>query len=369
MASVFALLYVVFFVVTIVFLVMAIRNKKKNKPNSKEKIISIVSFVAFVVFFILTGVFNPGSSDLEKSENSDEERIVDDTSTEGISTEENAEQMVDSNNAEIVVEDAAELDDSKMGEYDAIDKCYEELISNNTTKNWSDFSSQVRDLTKKFGLYQDSKNNGLGTRYMKIASSSDEAKVISNDDLDKGIYYIRIVADFSKGSPDIQLIDNTNSSEEKVESSVQVNQYSEDDKVNQFIAEFNAISRYEMTDFEKGNIKQKLFGHVNDCYVEMLNPASTSGYSFIVTINGGNNEEITEKMNEVFPDFIHTLDSTVSEQDIEQAISDFKNDPSMRKDYKLGDDLIIYYHPLVFRDDGSWLSSSRIEISSLKYGE
>lgn len=128
------------------------------------------------------------------------------------------------------------------------------------------------------------------------------------------------------------------------------------------------MTRYEMTDFSKGNIKSKMFGRTNDCYVEMLNPASTSGYSFIVTINGGNNEEITSKMIEVFPDFIHTLDCSISDAQIEQAISDFKNDPSLRRGYKLGNDLTIDYYPLILRDDGSWVASSRIEISSLTYG-
>ena len=73
-------------------------------------------------------------------------------------------------------------------------------------------------------------------------------------------------------------------------------------------------------------------------------------------------------MIEVFPDFIHTLDGSISDEQIEQAISDFRNEPTLRRDYKLGDDLTIDYYPLVFRDDGSWLSSSRIEISSLNYG-
>ena len=146
------------------------------------------------------------------------------------------------------------------------------------------------------------------------------------------------------------------------------NQYSEDDKVNQFITEYNAVTRYEMTDFSKGNIRSKMFGHTNDCYVEMLNPASTSGYSFIITINGGNNEEITEKMNDVFIDFIHTLDNSISDEQINEAITTFNDDPASRKGYKLGDDLTIDYYPLLFKDDGSWLASSRIEISSLSYG-
>lgn len=98
---------------------------------------------------------------------------------------------------------------TNVASHDAINQCYEEMIANNTATNWSELSKQIKELSKKYGLYQDSKNTGTGVRFTKIATTRDESKVISNDDLDKGTYYIRIVADFSRGSPDIQLIDNT----------------------------------------------------------------------------------------------------------------------------------------------------------------
>ncbi len=146
-------------------------------------------------------------------------------------------------------------------------------------------------------------------------------------------------------------------------------QYSADSKINQFISEYNAVSKYKMSDFSQGNVRQKMYVYANDCQIELLNPSDASGYSFIIKIYGGNNEQKTEKMNEVFPDFIHTLDSSISDERISQAISDLKNNPASRRDYSLGSDLTIDYYPLVFRDDGSWLASSRIEISSLIYGK
>jgi len=113
------------------------------------------------------------------------------------------------------VEQTMNEETTEVSQYEAIDKCYEELITNNTAANWNELSKQIRELTDKFGLYhQDSKNTGLGVMYVKIATNYEEAKVISNGDIDKGIYYIRIIADFSKGSPDIRLVDNLSLSEE-----------------------------------------------------------------------------------------------------------------------------------------------------------
>lgn len=107
-------------------------------------------------------------------------------------------------------------------DYSVIDKCFEELSANNTANNYNDFLKQVRELADKYSLYYDEKNTGLGVRFMKIASTRDEASLISNADLDKGTYYIRIVVDYTKGSPDIQLINNLNVEETGTEIASQI---------------------------------------------------------------------------------------------------------------------------------------------------
>ena len=147
----------------------------------------------------------------------------------------------------------------------------------------------------------------------------------------------------------------------------ETDKYAKDDIVNQFITEYNATSQYKMTDIENGNIRTKYFGHTNNCYVEMINATEAAAKAFSVTINGGNNEELTERMFEVFPEVVRTLDSTITDEQIQQAITDFKDGND--NVYALGDSLIIRYNPLLFREDGSWLSSSRIDISSLNYGK
>ena len=44
--------------------------------------------------------------------------------------------------------------------------------------------------------------------YYKVATSREEAKLISNDDLSKGTYFVYIISDFRNGSPSVHLVDN-----------------------------------------------------------------------------------------------------------------------------------------------------------------
>ena len=63
MSYLFAILYVVCFIVAVVFLVKTLLGKKKGNDTGKSKIITIVAFVLFVAFFILTGVMAPAPSE------------------------------------------------------------------------------------------------------------------------------------------------------------------------------------------------------------------------------------------------------------------------------------------------------------------
>ena len=95
-----------------------------------------------------------------------------------------------------------------VGGYAAVDQFFEEFVSNNTSKDRYELSSQVEELAKKYGLFSDSKNTGLGVMYYKVATSRDEARLTSNDDLSKGTYFVYIIGDFRNGSPSVNLVDN-----------------------------------------------------------------------------------------------------------------------------------------------------------------
>lgn len=63
MSYLFALLYVICFIVAVVFCVKTLLGKRKGNDTNKDKVITIIAFVLFVVFFILTGITNPAASD------------------------------------------------------------------------------------------------------------------------------------------------------------------------------------------------------------------------------------------------------------------------------------------------------------------
>lgn len=190
MATLFALLYVAFFVVAIVFLVRSILNKKKNKPNGTEKTIAIGSFVAFIVFFILTGVFSPKvekeNTDLADIEESTVNEIE---STVPHQTEVDKEDAED--NTESIKEDVEEVqEEATIPEAPTapLIKFIEAYIDHGKVET-------IKELAEEFGVYSDSKNSGTGRYYYKVALTQDDAKVISMDDLTKGDYCVVIQSD------------------------------------------------------------------------------------------------------------------------------------------------------------------------------
>lgn len=145
------------------------------------------------------------------------------------------------------------------------------------------------------------------------------------------------------------------------------NLYAEDDIVNRFITDYNATSRFEILDISKGNIRTKYFGHTNDCRLEMINATDATADSFCVSITGGTSSELNEKMFEVFPEIIHVLAPSVTDTQIEQTISSFKQDNTLKENYALGDTLTLTFVPSQELSKG--YSTSRIDISSTTYGK
>ena len=62
---------------------------------------------------------------------------------------------------------------------------YEEFLKTGTVGN-------IKDMAKEYGLYADSRRTGTGRELFKVAETYEEARVISNDDVYKGDYYVRI---------------------------------------------------------------------------------------------------------------------------------------------------------------------------------
>lgn len=69
-----------------------------------------------------------------------------------------------------------------------LESFYKDFSESGTGKN-------IKEMVDKYGLFVDSRNNGTGKVYYKIAETADEAKVIDNNDAFTGDYYVRIEYD------------------------------------------------------------------------------------------------------------------------------------------------------------------------------
>lgn len=162
---------------------------------------------------------------------------------------------------------------------------------------------------------------------------------------------------------------NQNNNEKNINAStneeieVQENEYAEDDIVNSFIKDFKSTSSYELTDIEKGNIRTKYFANINGQYCEFLNSTKNLANCFAITIYGGNKNEDINKIVNVYKEVIKTLDSTISETDIDNLMMKHIKNPS--SSFNITEDITVKLYPIVDLSYGK--SDCRIEITTTIY--
>ena len=141
--------------------------------------------------------------------------------------------------------------------------------------------------------------------------------------------------------------------------------YAEDQVVNRFISEFNAQSAFEITDISKGNIRTKYFGSAYGRYLEMINANDAGAEAFCLTINGGQEDSEKQSMYEVFREAVKVLDSSITDDMIDAAISEFNNKDVLIEGYVLSDCITITFVPIKELSYGK--TSCRIDINASNY--
>ena len=142
--------------------------------------------------------------------------------------------------------------------------------------------------------------------------------------------------------------------------------YAEDSVVNCFIAEFNNNAGYDFSDIRKGNIKTKYYAYANNCYVEILNANDAYAKFFSVSINGGKETSDRDRMFAVFKQVVKTLDSSITDAQINSAIEYLKSQQYMVSDYKISNSVTVEtYKPIVELSYGK--SDCRIDVTSSNY--
>lgn len=141
--------------------------------------------------------------------------------------------------------------------------------------------------------------------------------------------------------------------------------YEGDDVVNCFITDYNSKEEVKITDIKKGNIRQKAYAYIGDVYIEMLDSYSAAAENYNMSIYGGNTDEATDAMFEVFKKVANVLDPNLTEEQIEEAVSSWRSGDVLVENGTLGE-LTITYVPSKELSTGR--NDSRIDVSSPVYG-
>lgn len=124
-------------------------------------------------------------------------------------------------------------------------------------------------------------------------------------------------------------------------------EYAEDELVNRFLTDFISTSSFEVTKISKGNIRTKYYCEINGCWTEIINATSAGAKAFCITITGGNKENSGNQTLAVMRDAVKALDPSLTDDQVDIAISDLLNKPETRQLYQIGDNIAVTYTPPV----------------------
>lgn len=124
-------------------------------------------------------------------------------------------------------------------------------------------------------------------------------------------------------------------------------EYAEDELVNRFLTDFISTSGFEVTKISQGNIKTKYLCQINGCQAEIINATNAGAKAFCITITGGNKSSSGNRVLAVMRDAVKVLDPSLTDDQIDTAISDLSDKPETRQSYQIGNNITVTYTPPV----------------------
>lgn len=138
--------------------------------------------------------------------------------------------------------------------------------------------------------------------------------------------------------------------------------YVEDEVVNAFIANYNAVSESPFEEITNGNIRTKFYAVSYGYYLELLHANDTDNMHIRITETNDTAEAGTQGMNNVFHDCIVAIDGTISDDEINEFFDNMAS-----QEYKAEDsigEIAVKYSP--DKELSSGHSRGYIEISAPK---
>lgn len=157
--------------------------------------------------------------------------------------------------------------------------------------------------------------------------------------------------------------DNSEKEEKPVEEAIVEEEpvYADDKVVNQFIADYNAISQSEFTDIEKGSIRTKYFAYSYGYYCELLHANDTDKINVTINQTNDNADIGVAGMRDIFHDVAITIDPSLSDEEVYSYF-----DSLITNEYRVEDEVLgtmsIFFSPDKELSNGH--SRGHIEIRS-----
>ena len=143
----------------------------------------------------------------------------------------------------------------------------------------------------------------------------------------------------AENKAEIQDTEETSSTEKPAE---QEEKYVDDEVVNAFIAEYNAISESPFDDVTKGNIRTKFFVHSYGYYLELLHANDTDNINVTITETNDTADAGVSGMRDVFHDCVAVIDKNVSDDEIYEFFDSLVSQEYMAED-TIGDVAVKYF--------------------------
>lgn len=138
--------------------------------------------------------------------------------------------------------------------------------------------------------------------------------------------------------------------------------YVEDEVVNAFIANYNAVSESPFEEITNGNIRTKFYAVSYGYYLELLHANDTDNMHIRITETNDTAEAGTLGMNNVFHDCIVAIDGTISDDEINEFFDNMASQEYNAED-SIGE-IAVKYSP--DKELSSGHSRGYIEISAPK---
>ncbi len=155
--------------------------------------------------------------------------------------------------------------------------------------------------------------------------------------------------------------DNTADKDNDEVSKGEVIVYVEDEVVNQFIVDYNAITKSEFTDISRGNIRTKYFAYSYGYYCELLNSNATNKINVTINETNENADVGVSGMRDVFHDVAITIDPSLSDEEVYAHYDELVTNEYMKEGDVLGSMVILYVPD---KELSSGHSRGHIEISA-----